>query len=54
MRSCVSVHRDSLPVSLERSADLDTRINLCPDRARIFNGKINKLRDVKRSNTALN
>ena len=38
VRSCVTVPRGSFPVVLAKSPDMDTRINLCPQTARVFSG----------------
>ena len=38
VRSCVTVPRGSFPVVLAKAPDMDTRINLCPQTARLFSG----------------
>ena len=38
-RSCVRISRTSFPAFLERTPDLDSRITLCSERAKLFNGK---------------
>ena len=38
VRSCVTIPRGSLPVFLVKAPDMDTRINLCRQTARVFSG----------------
>ena len=38
VRSCVTIPKGSFPVVVARAPDMDTRINLCPQKARVFSG----------------
>ena len=38
VRSCVTIPKGSFPVFLVKAPVMDTRINLCPQTARVFSG----------------